>query len=94
LLQRNPMAKQHLLLDPIEQYTIDVTIMLRRKHNLKQSDIGKIINTKTSFIGNVENYKNPAKYNLKHINALANYFDITPKYFLPEKPLSKEDEFI
>lgn len=77
-------------LEPIEQYIIDVTISLRHKFNLKQSDIGKIINTKTSFVGNVENYNNPAKYNLKHINALANYFNLTPRYFLPEKPLAKE----
>lgn len=80
---------QPILIEPIEQYIIDVAIMLRRKHNLRQSDIGKIINTKTSFVGNVENYNNPAKYNLKHINALAKYFNITPQFFLPDKPLFK-----
>jgi transcriptional regulator with XRE-family HTH domain len=81
------MAK-HTSLDQIEQHIIDVTISLRHKHNLRQCDLGKIINTSPSFIGNVENYNNPAKYNLKHINALAEYFNLAPKYFMPEKPLS------
>ncbi|HSZ86300.1 MAG TPA: hypothetical protein VK787_09730, partial [Puia sp.] len=28
-----------------------------------------------------------AKYNLRHINILADYFDLSPRDFLPEKPL-------
>ena len=71
----------------IEQHIIDVAISLRHKHKLRQSDLGKIINASPSFIGNVENHKNPAKYNLKHINAMAGYFNLTPKHFMPEKPL-------
>jgi len=74
-------------LHPIEQYTIDIVSKIRHEHKLTQAEIGKILNTQGAFIGNVENLKNPAKYNLKHINILAAHFGISPKVFLPEKPI-------
>jgi transcriptional regulator with XRE-family HTH domain len=76
-------------MDYIEQYVIDVVSKLRRDNNLRQSDLGFILEVSPSFIGNVENYKNPAKYNLKHVGLLAHYFKLSPKFFVPEK-LTKE----
>jgi len=72
---------------PIEQYVIDAVTKLRRAHRLSQRDIAKIINASASFIGNVENIYNGSKYNLKHINSLADYFQMSPKAFLPDKAL-------
>jgi len=69
---------------PIEQYAVDIVIKLKQKHKLRSIDIAQIISTTSSFIGNVENPSNPAKYNLKHINLLAAYFDLSPQYFLPD----------
>lgn len=74
---------------PIEQHVIDFVRIIRVKNKLRQQDIAAILNTSTSFIGNVENFQNPAKYNLKHINMLANYFNISPKSFLPENPINE-----
>lgn len=71
------------LLDGIEQYVIDLVFKLRRERNLSQKDISVILGVKKSFIGNVENPKSIAKYNLKHINLLAHYFGISPQYFVP-----------
>jgi transcriptional regulator with XRE-family HTH domain len=73
------------VLSPIEQYVVDYVIKLRIKNSLTQADIGVIINTKGSFVSNVENMANRAKYNLNHINALADHFDLVPGDFLPKK---------
>lgn len=68
----------------IEKHVIDFVHKLRVDNRLKQSDIAKILHVGPSFIGNVENRNNPAKYNLKHIALLAEYFDLSPRLFLPE----------
>lgn len=70
-------------LDPLEQHVIDFIHKLRLDNHMNQSDLGHIINTSTSFIGNVENRNNPSKYNLKHIHLFATYFGLSPKSFLP-----------
>lgn len=74
----------------IEQYVIDFVIKLRDKHDLNQEDIATILGVKRTFITNVESAKNRAKYNLSHIDKLADHFGISPKDFLPEKSLIKE----
>lgn len=58
---------------------------LRSKNSLNQEDIANIIGSKRSFITNIESGKNPAKYNLNHIDKLADHFGLSPKDFLPEK---------
>lgn len=76
-------------LDLIEQHVIDFVRKLRTDKQLRQEDIAYIIGVKASFIGNVENIGNPAKYNLKHIHIFADHFGISPKDFLPETSLKK-----
>jgi transcriptional regulator with XRE-family HTH domain len=68
---------------PMEQYVIDSILKIRREKGLSQADIAKIINTTPSFVGNVENARSPAKYNLKHIYLIAMYLNISPQVFLP-----------
>lgn len=72
-----------------EQYVIDFVYKLRIEKKLRQEDIAYILNVKPSFIGNVENKKNRAKYNLKHINTLADHFGLSPRDFLPERPVNE-----
>lgn len=74
-------------LDHIEQHVIDFVRKLRADKKLRQEDIAYIIGVKASFIGNVENLSNPAKYNLKHINIFADHFGLSPRDFLPTKAL-------
>lgn len=73
------------VLTPIEQYVVDFVIKLRSDNNLTQDDIGTIIDAKQTFIANIENPKNRSKYNLNHINKLADHFGISPQDFLPKK---------
>lgn len=70
----------------IEQHAIDMAKKLRCENHLKLRDLAEILNTSCAFIGNVESRKSNAKYNLKHINILAEYFGISPKLFVPDEP--------
>ena len=72
---------------PIEQYVIDFVRKLRTERRLTQGDIGNIIGASQVFIANVESSNNRAKYNLSHINMLADHFGFSPRDFLPEKAL-------
>lgn len=71
----------------IERYIIDFVVKLRNDHNLSQGDIATIIGTGRTFVTNVENPKQRAKYDINHINLLADHFDMSPKDFLPEKAM-------
>ncbi|RZL27744.1 MAG: XRE family transcriptional regulator [Pedobacter sp.] len=73
----------------IEQHVIDFVIKIRDKKNLTQDDIATILDVKRTFITNVESRKNRAKYNLNHINKLADHFGISPREFLPVKSTIK-----
>jgi transcriptional regulator with XRE-family HTH domain len=73
----------------IEQYVIDFVLKLRTKNNLRQEDIAIILNVDRSFITRVENNDHRAKYNLTHIDKLADHFGISPRDFLPEKSTIK-----
>lgn len=74
-------------MEKIEQYIIDFVRNLRIQNDLRQEDIANILEVKPSFIGNVESASHPAKYNLRHINLLADHFGMSPRDFLPEKPI-------
>ena len=76
-------------ISPIEQYVIDFVRKLRVEKNLTQEDIGNIIEVSRSYIGDIESPNTRAKYNLSHINSLADYFVISPQSFLPAKAIIK-----
>lgn len=71
----------------IEQYIIDYVFKLRKEKKLNQADIATIIGVNRVFVTNVENPANRAKYNIDHINLLADHFGMSPKDFLPEKAM-------
>ena len=77
-------------ISPIEQYVIDFVRKFRIDKKLSQEDISNIIEVSRSYIGDIENPNSRAKYNLTHINAMADYFNISPQAFLPEKALIKK----
>jgi hypothetical protein len=77
-------SKQITKMDSINQYVIDKAKALRIKKKLTLYQWGLILGKTASFIGNVEHPRNPAKYNLVHLKTLAEYFNLSPRYFLPE----------
>lgn len=71
----------------IDQYVIDFIRRLRMDRSLLQEDIASILGTTKAFISNAESSNHRAKYNLRHVDKLADYFDLSPRDFLPEKSL-------
>lgn len=79
------MAKS--VLTPIEQFVVDAVKKKRQEKGISQKDLAYELDKSFGFIGDVENPKERAKYNLNHINELAKIFKCSPRDFLPEKPL-------
>lgn len=75
-------------MEDIEQYIIRAVKSLRKKKNVSQKQLAIILNVSTSFVGNIENERNPAKYNLRHLNRLIDYFNTCPCYFFGRTPAS------
>lgn len=82
--------KNHEYITPIDQHVIDFVLKLRSEKSLSQDDIASILEVSRGFISNVESPKNRAKYNLYHIDLLADYFGLSPKDFVPSKPISQK----
>lgn len=78
------------VLEPIEQHVVDFVIQLRIKKKKTQQEIADIIGISRSYIKDIENPKRAAKYNLRHINALADYFNMSPRAFLPKNSFPTE----
>lgn len=71
----------------IEKYVISEVRKRRVKMGISQKDLAYLLETSTGFIGNIENPKYRAKYNLNHLNELAKILKCSPRDFLPDKPL-------
>lgn len=69
----------------LDQHVIDFVRKLRTDRNLTQQDIADILGVSRSFISDVESNNRPAKYNFRHLNALSDYFSLSPKDFMPKK---------
>lgn len=72
---------------PIEQYIIDQVKEKRIEKGYSQKELAYMLDVSVGFIGDVENPKYRAKYNINHINELAKIFGCSPKDFLPDSPL-------
>lgn len=71
----------------IEEYIIEKVKEKRIEKEYSQKDIANSLEVSFGFIGDVENPKRRAKYNINHLNELAKIFKCSPKDFLPEKPM-------
>lgn len=79
------MRNQENITD-LDQHIIDFVRELRLSKELTQLDLADAIHVSRGFIKDVESPNRSAKYNLRHINALADYFNISLKDFMPVKP--------
>ena len=80
------VMNRHPQISEFEQYVIDFVIDLRKTKDLTQKDMGNILKLSREFVRDVENPKSPAKYNMDHVNAFADYFGMSPREFFPQKP--------
>ncbi|UKJ07084.1 helix-turn-helix domain-containing protein [Solitalea lacus] len=74
-------------IDPIEQYVIDAVRERRELLKISQAELARQLNYSEGFIGNIENPKYRAKYNLKHLNMIAKILKCSPRDFLPVEPI-------
>ncbi len=72
----------------IEQHVINAVRKRRIDKGISQKNLAYLLDVSVGFIGDVENPKYRAKYNLNHLNELAKILDCSPKDFLPEKALT------
>ena len=73
----------------IEQYVIDAVRRKRIEKGISQKELAFMLDLSIGFIGDVESTKSRAKYNLNHINKLAEIFECSPREFLPDVPVQK-----
>lgn len=71
----------------IEIFVIDRVREFRVKAGFSQSDLAYELGVSYGFIGKIESQNFRSKYNLNHINKLAEIFNCSPKDFLPEKKI-------
>lgn len=71
----------------IDLFVISVLKSMRTKQGISEKELAFLLEVSIGFIGNVENPKYRAKYNLTHINELAKIFRCSPRVFLPENAL-------
>ena len=69
----------------IELYVIQKVKEKREYAGLTQADLAFKLDVSLGFIGQVESSNYPAKYNLNHLNKLAEIFSCSPKDFLPRE---------
>lgn len=72
-------------ISPIEQFVLDIVRSKRIEKGISQVEFANLLNVSIGFIGNVENPKYRAKYNLNHIHELAKIFKCSPKDFKSDK---------
>lgn len=71
----------------IDRFVINTVREKRLEKGMSQRELAYSLELSIGFIGDIENPKYRAKYNLSHINELAKIFKCSPKDFLPEKAL-------
>lgn len=72
---------------PIEIYVIERVKALRIERGMSQAELAFKLNVSSGFVGKVETISLPTKYNLNHINKIAEILNISPQELLPNKPL-------
>lgn len=74
----------------IDQYVIEAVKKKRIEEGYVQEDLSIALGLSTNFVGQIENPKRRAKYNLQHLNKLAVFLKCSPRDFLPREPLADD----
>jgi transcriptional regulator with XRE-family HTH domain len=70
----------------IEQYVIDKIKEIRTEKNISQTQLALALETSRGFIGQVESPQSASKYNINHLNTIANELEVSIKEFFPDQP--------
>ncbi len=72
----------------IELFVIAKAKAKRLSYGMSQAELAHRLNVSNGFVGQVESPEFPAKYNLNHLNQLAEIFNCSLKDFFPDHHLS------
>ena len=72
----------------IDHYVISKVKEMRLEQGFTQAALAIMLDVSATFIGDIESPVKPQKYNVAHLNKLAEIFVCSPRDFLPEKPLT------
>lgn len=67
----------------IEQYVIKRVKETRIEKGISQAKLAHLIDLSVGFVGNVENPKHIAKWNLNHLEKIAKVLGVSMREFLP-----------
>lgn len=67
----------------IEQYVIKRVKEIRIEKGISQAKLAHLIDLSVGFIGNVENPKHIAKWNLNHLEKIAKVLGVSMREFFP-----------
>lgn len=67
----------------IEQYVIKRVKEIRIEKGVSQAKLAHLIDLSVGFVGNVENPKHIAKWNLNHLEKIAKVLGVSIREFLP-----------
>lgn len=76
-----------IVITPFDQFVIDAIRRERMNQKISQAMLAFGIGKSRGFIGQVESSKSATKYSLSDINEIAKFLGVSPRQFLPEKPL-------
>jgi|SRR6185312_221765 len=79
-----------IVISEIDLYLINKVRELRVPQDLSQVKLSILMGLAEGAIGKIENPKERAKYNIRHLNLLAKALKCSPKDLMPEKPLKND----
>lgn len=68
----------------VEEYAIQKVKEKRNQANMSQAELSYRLGFSTGFVGQAESSKYSTKYNLNHLNKLAQIFECSISDFLPK----------
>lgn len=75
---------------PIERYIIEAVRKKREESGMTQEQLSLELDLNTAFVGLVESHKRREKYNINHLNRLAEIFNCSIADFMPS-PFLKDN---
>ena len=73
-----------------ELAVIERVIEKRRQLGLTQEYIAEVLGLTQGFVGQIESPKSASKYNLNHLNRLAEEMGCSPREFLPDNAVRED----
>lgn len=77
-------------LSPLDKYIILAVRKKREEQGIAQADLSVRMELNDKFVGNVESFRQKAKYNINHLNKIAEILNCSLADFLPH-PYMKEN---